>query len=75
MITCLKSKINLKNSELNDKYIIEKLFEEGVDKSSIDLLLEVLKNCKLARYTPLNIDAMSEDYEKAKLFMNKLENF
>ena len=75
LITCLKSKINLKNSELNDKYIIEKLSEEGVDKSSIDLLLEVLKNCKLARYTPLNIDAMSEDYEKAKLFMNKLENF
>ena len=75
LITCLKSKINLNNSELNDKYILEKLSEEGVDKSSIDLLLEVLKNCKLARYTPLNIDAMSEDYEKAKLFMNKLENF
>ena len=75
LINYLKSKINLKNSELSDKYLIEKLSEIGVDKSSIELLLELLKNCKLARYTPLNIDAMNEDYEKAKLFMNKLENF
>tara|TARA_B100000900_G_C20411373_1_gene646965 strand:- start:479 stop:880 length:402 start_codon:yes stop_codon:yes gene_type:complete len=75
LINYLKSKINLKNSELSDKYLIEKLSEIGVDKSSIELLLELLKNCKLARYTPLNIDAMNEDYEKAKLFMNKIENF
>ena len=75
LINYLKSKINLKNSELSDKYLTEKLSEIGVDKSSIELLLELLKNCKLARYTPLNIDAMNEDYEKAKLFMNKIENF
>ena len=44
-----------------------------VEKNLIDLLFKVLENCQLARYTPLNIEAMSEDYENAKLFIEQLE--
>ena len=44
-----------------------------VEKNIIDLLFDVLENCQLARYTPLNIEAMSEDYENAKLFIEQLE--
>ena len=44
-----------------------------MDEKSIDLLFEVFKNCQLARYTPLDIDAMSDDYEKAKRFIELLE--
>ena len=39
----------------------------------MDLLFEIFENCQLARYTPLNIDAMSEDYKKAKLFLELIE--
>ena len=33
----------------------------------------VFENCQLARYTPLNINEMSDDFEKAKLFIEKAE--
>ena len=46
---------------------------KGSEKNLIDLLFNVLENCQLARYTPLNIEAMSEDYENAKLFIEQLE--
>ena len=73
LTTYLKSKLNLDNSELNNKYIRSRLQQMKVEKNIIDLLFDVLENCQLARYTPLNIEAMSEDYENAKLFIEQLE--
>ena len=73
LTTYLKSKLNLDNSQLDKKYISSGLREMKVEKKQIDLLFNVLENCQLARYTPLNIEAMSEDYEKAKLFIEQLE--
>ena len=73
LTTYLKSKLNLDNSELNNKYIRSRLQQMKVEKNLIDLLFNVLENCQLARYTPLNIEAMSEDYENAKLFIEQLE--
>ena len=73
LTTYLKSKLNLDNSQLDKKYISSGLRQMEVEKKQIDLLFNVLENCQLARYTPLNIEAMSEDYEKAKLFIEQLE--
>ena len=73
MTTYLKAKIKLKNSDFKIIEINDKLEMMGVDKSTIDLLVKVLKNCQLARYTPLNIDEMSDDYEKSRLFIEKAE--
>jgi hypothetical protein len=73
LTTYLKSKLNLDNSQLNNKYIHSRLQQMKVEKNLIDLLFNVLENCQLARYTPLNIEAMSEDYENAKLFIEQLE--
>ena len=73
LTTYLKSKLNVKNSEFKNEVISIKLKEMNVNEKSIDLLFEVFKNCQLARYTPLDIDAMSDDYEKAKRLIELLE--
>ena len=73
LTTYLKSKLNVKNSEFKNEVISIKLKQMNVDEKSIDLLFEVFKNCQLARYTPLDIDAMSDDYEKTKRFIELLE--
>ena len=73
LTTYLKSKLNVKNSEFKNEVISIKLKQMNVDEKSIDLLFEVFKNCQLARYTPLDIDAMSDDYEKSKRFIELLE--
>ena len=47
----------------------------NVEKNTVDLLFEIFENCQLARYTPLNIDAMSDDYNKTKQFIEQLEKY
>ncbi|RPG74204.1 MAG: protein BatD [Euryarchaeota archaeon TMED85] len=71
--TYLKIKLNLKNSEFKKEDIKIKLSQIQLEKKTADLLFEIFENCQLARYTPLNVDAMSEDYKKAKLFLDSIE--
>jgi hypothetical protein len=73
LTTYLKTKLNLKNSEFKNEIINIKLQEMNLDKESIGLLFEILENCQLARYTPLNIDAMSDDYRRANQFIEQFE--
>ena len=73
LTTYLKTKLNLKNSEFKNEIINIKLQEMNLDKESIGLLFEIFENCQLARYTPLNIDAMSDDYSKANQFIEQFE--
>ena len=73
LTTYLKIKLNLKNSEFKKEDIRIKLSQTQLEKKTMDLLFEIFENCQLARYTPLNIDAMSEDYKKAKLFLELIE--
>ena len=75
LTTYLKTKLNLKNSEFKNEIINIKLQEMNLDKESIGLLFEIFENCQLARYTPLNIDAMSDDYRKANQFIEKFEKY
>ena len=73
LTTYLKTKLNLKNSEFKNEIINIKLQQMNLDKESIGLLFEIFENCQLARYTPLNIDAMSDDYRKANQFIEQFE--
>jgi hypothetical protein len=71
----LKTKLKIKNSDFNNEVIQIKLGQMNVEKNTVDLLFEVFENCQLARYTPLNIDAMSDDYNKTKQFIEQLEKY
>jgi len=74
LITYLKAKLNIENSDLNKDEINIKLKQLKVKENSINLLKQVFENCQLARYTPINVDTMNEDYEKAKSFIENIEN-
>ena len=71
----LKTKLKINNSDFKNEVIQIKLEQMNVEKNIIDLLFEVFENCQLARYTPLNIDAMSDDYNKTKRFIEQLEKY
>ena len=71
----LKTKLKINNSDFKNEVIQIKLEQMNVEKNIIDLLFEIFKNCQLARYTPLNIDAMSDDYNKTKRFIEQLEKY
>ena len=75
LTTYLKTKLKLKNSEFKNEIINIKLQKMNLDKESIGLLFEIFENCQLARYTPLNIDAMSDDYRKANQFIEQFEKY
>ena len=74
MINYLKAKLGIENSDLNKDEINCKLKQLKVKESAIVLLKQVFDNCQLARYTPINVDTMNEDYEKAKSFIENIEN-
>lgn len=74
LITYLKAKLNIENSDLNKDEINAKLKQLKVKENAITLLKQVFDNCQLARYTPINVDTMNEDYEKAKSFIENIEN-
>ena len=71
----LKTKLKINNSDFKNEVIQIKLEQMNVKKNIIDLLFEIFENCQLARYTPLNIDAMSDDYNKTKRFIEQLEKY
>ena len=71
----LKTKLKIKNSDFKNEVIQTKLEQMNVEKNTVDLLFEIFENCQLARYTPLNIDAMSDDYNKTKQFIEQLEKY
>ena len=71
----LKTKLTINNSDFKNEVIQIKLEQMNVEKNIIDLLFEIFENCQLARYTPLNIDAMSDDYNKTKRFIEQLEKY
>ena len=74
LITYLKAKLNIENSDFNKDEINLKLKQLKVKENAIILLKQVFDNCQLARYTPINVDTMNEDYEKAKSFIENIEN-
>ena len=73
LFTYLKAKLKLKNSNFNTDEIRSKLSKLNIEKSDIKLLFDLFENCQLARYTPLDVNEMSQDYENAKLFIQIVE--
>ena len=62
------------DNSLSKDEINLKLKQLKVKENAIILLKQVFDNCQLARYTPINVDTMNEDYEKAKSFIENIEN-
>ncbi|MDB4352823.1 BatD family protein [Porticoccaceae bacterium] len=61
----LKAKLHIETSDLSKDKINKLLNEKGVENHVIKEFGSILESCELARYTPIDIVAMQEDYDKA----------
>jgi hypothetical protein len=61
----LKAKLHIETSDLSKDKINNLLKEKQVDEEVIKGFVVILESCELARYTPIDIVTMQEDYEKA----------
>jgi hypothetical protein len=61
----LKAKLHIETSDLSKDKITNLLKEKQVDDAVVKDFISIIKNCELARYTPIDIVTMQEDYEKA----------
>ncbi|WMI67107.1 BatD family protein [Aestuariibaculum sp. YM273] len=61
----LKAKLHIETSELSKENITELLTEKQVEQDVVKDFNSILESCELARYTPIDIVTMQEDYDKA----------
>ncbi len=66
----LKAQLRLDTSEMTRENIRRKLLEKGVDQSKINLLIDLLNRCDMARYAPATTTKMTEDFADAEKLMN-----
>jgi len=61
----LKAKLNIETSDLSKDKIKKLLLERNVENTVVVDFKSILKNCELARYTPITTVTMQQDYEKS----------
>lgn len=61
----LKAKLHIETNELSKDKINSLLKGRKVDDDTIKDFIDILESCELARYTPIDIVTMQEDYDKA----------
>ena len=61
----LKAKLNIETSDLDKDKIQNLLANKQVETTVISEFIALLKNCELARYTPITNVEMQQDYKKA----------
>ncbi len=61
----LKARLHIETNDLSKDRINSLLKEKQVDDETIKDFIAIVENCELARYTPIDIVTMQEDYDKA----------
>ncbi|SDB60117.1 Oxygen tolerance [Flavobacteriaceae bacterium MAR_2010_188] len=61
----LKAKLRIETSDFTKEHIRTILIERKVNQTSTEEFIGLLKNCELARYTPITTVEMQQDYDKA----------
>ena len=61
----LKARLHIETNDLSKDRINSLLKEKQVDDGPIKDFIAIVENCELARYTPIDIVTMQEDYDKA----------
>ena len=69
----LKATIHIETSELSKDKITSLLEERKVQRETISHFKEILKNCELARYTPITNVEMQQDYSKAASTISEID--
>ena len=69
----LKATVHIETSELSKDKIQSLLSERQVSADTVAHFIEILKNCELARYTPITNVEMQHDYTKAAKTISEID--
>ncbi len=71
----LKAKLHVETSDISKEKISEILQNKGVELSTIEEFMAVLNDCDFARYTPTTNVKMTQELEKAKEVITKIDKY
>jgi len=69
----LKAKLRIETSDISKEKITELLKRKSVNESTIRSFIEVFNSCDMARYSPVSVVEMKDDYEKSKLVITQID--
>lgn len=69
----LKAKLRIETSDISRDKITDLLQDKNVDDNSIKSFIEVFNSCDMARYSPVTVVEMNQDYEKAKEAITQID--
>ena len=69
----LKAKLNIETTDFNKEKIIKLLHEKSIDKESVKEFVQLIKDCEAARYSPLTLVRMNEDFENALKIISSMD--
>ena len=73
MFNFLKYRFDFQTSQFSKENIKHKLLKKNIPKDSVESLIEILKSCEYARYTPSNPKELTADYDKAVEIISNIE--
>ena len=73
MFNFLKYRFDFQTSQFSKENIKHKLLKKNIPKDSVESLIEILKSCEYARYTPSNPKELKADYDKAVEIISNIE--
>jgi len=69
----LKAKLRIETSDISKEKITELLKRKSINESTISSFIEVFNSCDMARYSPVSVVEMKDDYEKSKLVITQID--
>lgn len=69
----LKAKLHIETSDFTKEKTEDLLIERRVESATVGEFIELLKNCELARYTPITEVEMQQDYDKAARTISQID--
>jgi hypothetical protein len=69
----LKAKLRIETSDISKEKITDLLKRKSVNESTIRSFIEVFNSCDMARYSPVSVVEMKDDYEKSRLVITQID--
>jgi hypothetical protein len=69
----LKAKLHIETSDFTKEKTADILIKRKVESTTVCEFIELLKNCELARYTPITEVEMQQDYDKAARTISQVD--
>jgi hypothetical protein len=69
----LKAKLHIETSDFTKEKTESLLIKRRVESTTVDEFIRLLKNCELARYTPITEVEMQQDYDRAAKTISSID--